>query len=70
MTDRVISDNRARALRRLLSRLLQTVPDWRYRYRLAPWLAVLESVRKVYVGLQSFRSMRRIDARRRNASAL
>jgi hypothetical protein len=31
---------------------------------------VLESVRKHQAGLQSFRSMRRIDARRKNASAL
>ena len=30
----------------------------------------LESVRKHHTGLQSFRSMRRIEARRRNASAL
>src|SRR5205814_621053 len=30
----------------------------------------LESVRKHQAGLQSFRSMRRIEARRRNASAL
>ena len=30
----------------------------------------LESVRKIQVGLQSFRSMRRIDARRKKASAL
>jgi len=30
----------------------------------------LESVRKVYEGLQSLRSMRRMEARRRNASAL
>src|SRR5271166_2965269 len=32
--------------------------------------AVLESVRKVYEGLQSLRSMRRMEASRRNASAL
>src|SRR5262245_33766916 len=32
--------------------------------------AVLESVRKHQAGLQSFRSMRRIEASRRNASAL
>jgi hypothetical protein len=31
---------------------------------------VLESVREVYKGLQSFRSIRRIDARRRNARAV
>src|SRR5215472_9653936 len=31
---------------------------------------VLESVRKHQAGLQSFRSMRRIEASRRNASAL
>ena len=31
---------------------------------------VLESVRKHHVGLHSFRSMRRMEARRRNASAL
>ena len=31
---------------------------------------LLESVREHQVGLQSFRSMRRIDARRKNASAL
>ena len=30
----------------------------------------LESVRKDQTGLQSFRSMRRIEARRKNASAL
>src|SRR6266404_8619946 len=33
-------------------------------------LASLESVRKHQAGLQSFRSMRRIEASRRNASAL
>src|SRR5271165_7589701 len=33
-------------------------------------LVVLESVRKVYEGLQSLRSMRRMEASRRNASAL
>src|SRR5262249_18243609 len=33
-------------------------------------LIVLESVRKHQAGLQSFRSMRRIEASRRNASAL
>src|SRR5262249_48609502 len=32
--------------------------------------SVLESVRKHQAGLQSFRSMRRIEASRRNASAL
>src|SRR5262249_27879640 len=32
--------------------------------------ALLESVRKHQAGLQSFRSMRRIEASRRNASAL
>lgn len=32
-------------------------------------IELLESVRKVYVGLQSFRSMRRIDARRMNVNA-
>ena len=31
---------------------------------------MLESVRRVQAGLQSFLSMRRIDARRKNASAL
>src|SRR5690348_755026 len=34
------------------------------------YLRSLESVRKVYEGLQSLRSIRRIEARRRNASAL
>lgn len=34
------------------------------------FVAGLESVRKHQAGLQSFRSMRRIDARRKNASAL
>src|SRR4051812_50190776 len=33
-------------------------------------LIILESVREHQAGLQSFRSMRRIDARRKNASAL
>ena len=33
-------------------------------------IVALESVRKDYVGLHSFRSMRRIEARRRKASAL
>src|SRR5262249_25112092 len=33
-------------------------------------LPILESVRKHQAGLQSFRSMRRIEASRRNASAL
>ena len=33
-------------------------------------MKVLESVREHQTGLQSFRSMRRIDARRKNASAL
>ena len=33
-------------------------------------LFALESVRKVHTGLQSFRSIRRIDASCRNASAL
>ena len=37
----------------------------------AQWsMQALESVRKVYEGLQSLRSIRRIEARRRNASAL
>src|SRR5271169_6811088 len=35
---------------------------------LAPWLH-LESVRRLHAGLQSFLSMRRIEARRKNASA-
>src|SRR5262245_53847946 len=34
------------------------------------WTKALESVRKHQAGLQSFRSMRRIEASRRNASAL
>src|SRR5215469_15868217 len=34
------------------------------------WLLLSESVRKVYKGLQSRRSMRRMEASRRNASAL
>src|SRR5262245_54531368 len=34
------------------------------------WSHLLESVRKHQAGLQSFRSMRRIEASRRNASAL
>ena len=36
---------------------------------LAPKRYVLESVRKHYLGLQSFLSIRRIEARRKNASA-
>src|SRR5437899_12713405 len=35
-----------------------------------PYVSLLESVRKHQAGLQSFRSMRRIEASRRNASAL
>src|SRR5271169_2307673 len=34
------------------------------------WVGLLESVREHQAGLQSFRSMRRIEARRKNASAL
>ena len=34
------------------------------------WIGILESVRKHQAGLRSFRSMRRIEASRRNASAL
>ena len=37
---------------------------------LVGWIPVLESVRKHHAGLQSFRNMRRIEARRKNASAL
>lgn len=40
------------------------------RARWALQLQRLESVREHQAGLQSFRSMRRIDARRKNASAL
>jgi hypothetical protein len=39
-------------------------------YQLRDTIVPLESVRKHHVGLQSFRSMRRIEARRKNASAL
>src|SRR5882757_2855527 len=38
--------------------------------RRLPCFSILESVREHQAGLQSFRSMRRIEARRRKASAL
>src|SRR5215472_727383 len=41
-----------------------------YKYATDLSTEVLESVRKHQAGLQSFRSMRRIEASRRNASAL
>ena len=54
------------ALRTDKSALINTVASFPANY----FLENLESVREHQTGLQSFRSMRRIDARRKKASAL
>src|SRR5262245_37901428 len=65
-----LAEARERAAKVLLDMRTGIDPKQQRRACANATMRVLESVRKHQAGLQSFRSMRRIEARRKNASAL